>query len=47
MEAYPLPNQMAEKVAEKLVNEFIARFGVPLEKLIYQFLSNFFCHLIR
>lgn len=31
MEAYPLPNQMAEKVAEKVVNEFIARFGVPLE----------------
>lgn len=31
MEAYPLPNQMAEKVAEKLVNEFISRFGVPLE----------------
>jgi len=31
MEAYPLPNQMAEKVADKLVNEFIARFGVPLE----------------
>lgn len=31
MEAYPLPNQMAENVKEKLVNEFIARFGVPLE----------------
>jgi hypothetical protein len=31
MEAYPLPNQMAGKVAEKLVNEFIARLGVPLE----------------
>ena len=31
MDAYPLTNQMAEKVAEKLVNEFIARFGAPLE----------------
>ena len=32
MEAYPLPNQMAVKVAEKLINEFIAaRLGVPLE----------------
>lgn len=31
MEAYPLPNQQAEVVAEKLVHEFISRFGTPLE----------------
>ncbi|CAC5374833.1 unnamed protein product [Mytilus coruscus] len=31
MEAYPLPNQQAEHVAEKLVHEFIGRFGIPLE----------------
>ena len=28
-ESYPLPNQEATTVAEKLVNEFICRFGVP------------------
>ena len=31
MEAYPLPNQHAQEVAKKLVNEFISRFGAPLE----------------
>ncbi|CAG2191492.1 unnamed protein product [Mytilus edulis] len=31
MEAFPLPHQQAEKVAEKLVHEFISRFGIPLE----------------
>ena len=31
MEAYSLPNQHAEVVAEKLVHEFISRFGTPLE----------------
>lgn len=31
MEAYPMPQQNAENVAEKLVHEFISRFGVPLE----------------
>lgn len=31
MEAYSLPSQHAENVAEKLVHEFIARFGTPLE----------------
>ncbi|KAK6172537.1 hypothetical protein SNE40_016172 [Patella caerulea] len=30
-EAYPLPDQTAESVARKFVNEFISRFGVPLE----------------
>ena len=30
-ESYPLPNQEATTVAEKLVNEFICRFGVPRE----------------
>ena len=30
-ESYPLPNQEATTVAEKLVNEFICRFGVPHE----------------
>ena len=29
MEAYPIPNAEAKTVAEKLVMEFIARFGVP------------------
>ena len=31
MEAYSLPSQHAEVIAEKLVHEFIARFGTPLE----------------
>ena len=31
MEAYSLPSQHAEVVAEKLVHEFISRFGTPLE----------------
>ncbi|CAG2216581.1 Retrovirus-related Pol polyprotein from transposon 297 [Mytilus edulis] len=30
MEAFPLPHKQAEKVAEKLVHEFISRFGIPL-----------------
>ena len=30
-ESYPLPDQEATTVAEKLVNEFICRFGVPRE----------------
>ena len=29
-ESYPIPNQEATTVAEKLVSEFICRFGVPL-----------------
>ena len=29
-ECYPLPDQSAESIVEKLVNEFIARFGCPL-----------------
>ena len=29
MEAYPIPDQTAETVAEKFVNEFVCRFGVP------------------
>ena len=31
MEAYSLPSQHAEVVAEKLVHEFISNFGTPLE----------------
>ena len=31
MEACPFPQQNAEMIADKLVNEFISRFGVPLE----------------
>ena len=30
-EAYPLPNQEATTVARVLVNEFVCRYGVPLE----------------
>ena len=30
-ESYPLPNQEATTVAEKLVNDFICCFGVPRE----------------
>ena len=29
MEAYPIPDQTAQTVAEKFVNEFTCRFGVP------------------
>jgi transposase InsO family protein len=31
MDAYPLSNQQAETIAVKLVHEFIARYGTPLE----------------
>ena len=31
MEAFPIPNQQAEVVAQKLVIEFISRFGIPFE----------------
>jgi transposase InsO family protein len=31
MEAYPLPDQQSETIAQKLVLEFISRFGTPLE----------------
>lgn len=31
MEAYPLPNIEAKTVAEKLIMEFVSRFGVPLQ----------------
>ena len=31
VEAYPIPDQQAQTVARKLVNEFISRFWVPLE----------------
>ena len=31
MEAYPLPNIEAKTVADKLVMEFISRFGVPIQ----------------
>ena len=30
-EAYALPNQKAKTVATTVVNEFVCRFGVPLE----------------
>ena len=30
-ESYAIPNQEAETVAEKLVSEFVCRFGVPRE----------------
>ena len=29
MEAYPIPDQTVVTVADKLVNEFVCRFGVP------------------
>lgn len=31
MEAYPIPDQQAETVASKIVEEFVCRFGVPHE----------------
>ena len=31
MECYPIPNQQAETVASKIVDEFVCRFGVPTE----------------
>ena len=31
MEAYAIPDQQAETVATKVVQEFVCRFGVPLE----------------
>ncbi|VDH94525.1 Hypothetical predicted protein [Mytilus galloprovincialis] len=50
MEAYPLPNQYSHIVAEKLVNEFVSRFGIPLEIHTDQgtnFQSNLFQELCR
>lgn len=52
VEAYALPDARAETVAGKLVDEFICRFGVPLEMHSDQgsnFESNLFkemCHLL-
>lgn len=31
MEVYPIPQQNADTIADKLVNEFISRFGIPLK----------------
>ena len=31
LECYPLPNQSADSIVRKVVDEFIARFGCPLE----------------
>jgi hypothetical protein len=36
MEAYALPNQRAEMIAQTFVHEFIARFGCPLQMQIDQ-----------
>jgi len=30
MEAFPIPNQEAVSVADKLVNEVFMRFGIPI-----------------
>ena len=53
VEAYPIPDQQAATVAEKLVKEFISRFGAPLEIHTDQgrnFQSDLFreiCHLLE
>ena len=47
-EAYPMCNQKAVTVAKKLVNEFICRFGAPLQVLTdqgAQFESQLFCEM--
>ena len=47
-EAYPMPSQEAITVAKRLVNEFICRFGAPLQILTdqgAQFESRLFCEM--
>ena len=47
-EAYPIHNQEAIIVAKRLVNEFICRFGVPLQIFTdqgEQFESQLFCEM--
>ena len=49
-EAFALPNQQAETVARVLVDEFICRYGVPLQIHNDQgsnFESNLFRHLCK
>ena len=46
MEAYPIPEQTSKIIAEKLVKEFMARFGIPLEVHSDQG-KNFDCKLIN
>ena len=46
MEAYPLPNIEAKTIAEKLVLQFISRFGVPLQIKSDQ-CKQFDCELFR
>ena len=31
VEAYPVPNEKAEAVAQTFVSEFVCRFGAPIE----------------
>lgn len=50
MEAFPLPHQQAEQIAEKLVFEFMSRFGTPLEIHTDQgrnFESDIFTHICK
>ena len=47
-EAYPMPNQEVITVTKRLVNEFICRFGAPLQILTdqgAQFESQLFCEM--
>lgn len=45
MGVYPIPHQNADIIADKLVNEFIFRFGIPIltkgETLKVSFLKKF------
>ena len=50
VECYPLPEQGAELLAKKLVDEFISRFGCPLEMHSDQgqnFVGKIFTHLCK
>ena len=46
MQAYPVPNIEAKTIAEKLVLEFISRFGVPLQ-IKSDLGKQFDCELFR
>ena len=45
-EAYPLPDQEAKTIAVTFVNEFVCRFGVPIQIITDQG-SNFESHLFK
>ena len=50
VEAYPIPDQTAQVVADKFVTEFVLRYGIPAQIHTDQgrdFMSNLFCEMAK